>query len=79
MFGIDDQLQQLLLDSLVPLLVGAVRGTIPLTLLSFTIGLVIALVVALARISRWRVLRWVARADLATLGLPAPIRKLLNE
>ena len=23
-------------------------------------------------------LRWVARADLATLGLPAPIRKLLD-
>ncbi len=71
MFGIDDQLQQLLLDSLVPLLVGAVRGTIPLTLLSFTIGLVIALVVALARISRWRVLRWLARAFVSLIrGTP---------
>lgn len=71
MFGIDDQLQQLLLDSLVPLLVGAVRGTIPLTLLSFAIGLVIALVVALARISRWRVLRWVARAFVSLIrGTP---------
>jgi A/G-specific adenine glycosylase len=24
-------------------------------------------------------LRWIARADLATLGIPAPIRKLLED
>lgn len=38
-------------SSLGPLLLGAVKGTIPLTLASFALGLVIALVVAVMRIS----------------------------
>jgi cystine transport system permease protein len=38
-------------DSLVPLLEGTVRGTIPLTAISFVVGLVLALVVALMRLS----------------------------
>lgn len=38
-------------SSLGPLIEGAIKGTIPLTLASFTVGLVIALVVAVLRIS----------------------------
>ena len=40
----------LVVSSIGPLLSGAIRGTIPLTLISFVIGLVLALVVALARL-----------------------------
>ena len=53
---------QLVLDSLVPLLLGTVRGTIPLTALSFTGGLVLALAVALMRLSHVRPLSAAARA-----------------
>jgi L-cystine transport system permease protein len=38
-------------DSLGPLLAGTLKGTIPLTLISFTLGLVLALAVALMRLS----------------------------
>ncbi len=51
----------LAVSSLWPLLQGAVRGTIPLALMSFAVGLVIALVVALMRLSRSRVLSGLAR------------------
>ena len=62
---------ELLLRSVGPLLLGAVGGTIPLTLLSFTIGLVIALVVALARLSSMKVLAWVAGAYVSVIrGTP---------
>ena len=47
----DPSIWDLLLHSIGPLLLGAVAGTIPLTLLSFAIGLVIALLVALGRLS----------------------------
>lgn len=71
LLGLDDQTQQLLLDSLGPLALGALRGTIPLTAISFAIGLVLALVVALARISRSRVARGVARAFVSVIrGTP---------
>ncbi|RWZ61476.1 amino acid ABC transporter permease [Labedella populi] len=44
----------LVLSSIWPLLDGAVRGTIPLALVSFALGLVLALLAALARLSpRW--------------------------
>lgn len=44
----------LVLSSLGPLAVGAITGTIPLALASFAIGIVIALLAALARLSpRW--------------------------
>jgi cystine transport system permease protein len=56
----DPSTWELLLHSIGPLLIGAVAGTIPLTLLSFTIGLVIALLVALARLSKLKVLTWIA-------------------
>lgn len=51
---------ELLLNSVGPLLLGAVLGTIPLALLSFAIGFVIALVVALAKLSSVKVLSGVA-------------------
>jgi cystine transport system permease protein len=44
----------LFLDALGPIVLGAVRGTIPLTVISFAIGLVLALGLALMRLShRW--------------------------
>ncbi|WP_129336212.1 amino acid ABC transporter permease [Cellulomonas endophytica] len=62
---------ELLLDSLGPLVGGAVRGTIPLALVSFAIGLVLALVVALMRLSRRWWLRAPARAFVSVVrGTP---------
>ncbi|WP_127127397.1 amino acid ABC transporter permease [Georgenia sp. SYP-B2076] len=61
----------LILSSVGPLLSGAVLGTIPLTLLSFAGGLVIALVVALMRLSHRRVLALPARAYVSVVrGTP---------
>jgi cystine transport system permease protein len=48
-------------SSLGPMLLGAVKGTIPLALASFAIGLVLALLVAMLRISRSRVANAVGR------------------
>jgi cystine transport system permease protein len=48
-------------SSLGPILTGAITGTIPLTLASFTLGLILALIVALMRISRNIVLAGIAR------------------
>ncbi|WP_086819883.1 ABC transporter substrate-binding protein/permease [Allokutzneria sp. NRRL B-24872] len=54
-----------------PMFVGLVKVTIPLTALSFAIGLVLALLVALARISPSRVLSWLARAFISIIrGTP---------
>jgi cystine transport system permease protein len=47
----DDATWQLIRESLGPLLEGTVKGTIPLTVISFAAGLVVALVVALMRLS----------------------------
>ncbi|MBT2515167.1 amino acid ABC transporter permease [Arthrobacter sp. ISL-30] len=44
-----------------PLVTGAVTGTIPLTLASFALGLLLALLVALLRLSRNRIFSGVAR------------------
>ena len=61
----------LVLSSIGPLLSGAVRGTIPLSLISFAIGLVLALLVALARLSRRRVVSGLARAYISVIrGTP---------
>jgi len=48
---------ELFLSSFWPILSGAIVGTIPLTLMSFTFGLFIALGVALMRLSHLRVVR----------------------
>ncbi len=61
----------LVLSSIGPLLSGAVRGTIPLTLISFAVGLVLALLVALARLSRRRVVSGLARGYVSVIrGTP---------
>ncbi len=52
---------QLFLESFWPIVWGGVSGTIPLALASFAIGLVLALGVALARLSKHRVLSGIAR------------------
>ncbi|MEU4386705.1 amino acid ABC transporter permease [Promicromonospora sp. NPDC023805] len=62
---------QLAADSFWPLLRGALIGTIPLALVSFAFGLVLALVVALLRLSPNRVLSWVGRAYVSAIrGTP---------
>lgn len=52
---------QLLLDSLWPIVRGGLIGTIPLALVSFAIGLLLALAVALMRLSKNRLLSGLAR------------------
>jgi His/Glu/Gln/Arg/opine family amino acid ABC transporter permease subunit len=52
---------EVLQDTGGPMLWGAVKGTIPLTAISFAIGLVLALAAALARMSSLRALRLPAR------------------
>ena len=62
---------ELVRSSLGPLFDGLVRGTLPLTAASFVLGLAIALVVALMRLSRRRVLSGVARAYVSVIrGTP---------
>jgi cystine transport system permease protein len=62
---------QLIADSFWPLLQGGLTGTLPLALASFGIGLVLALVVALLRLSPNRVLSWVGRAYVSLIrGTP---------
>ncbi len=51
----------LMLDSFWPMVLAGLRGTIPLSLASFAIGLVIALLMALLRLSRNVVLSGIAR------------------
>lgn len=53
---------QLVLDSLWPLAQGMLFGTIPLTVISFTFGLIIAITIAIMRISS----NWLARSFAAT-------------
>lgn len=61
----------LLSRSIWPLARGALAATIPLTLASFAIGLVIAILVALARLSDSRVLRGIARVYVSLIrGTP---------
>ncbi|MDI9890855.1 amino acid ABC transporter permease [Rhodococcus sp. IEGM 1404] len=61
----------LLLDSFWPMVLAGLRGTIPLSLASFAIGLVIALAMALLRLSRNVVLRGVARFYISVIrGTP---------
>ncbi|MET0990730.1 MAG: amino acid ABC transporter permease [Glaciihabitans sp.] len=61
----------LLLRSFLPLLEGAIRGTIPLALSSFVFGIVIALGIALMRLSKVRVVSAIARAYISIIrGTP---------
>jgi cystine transport system permease protein len=62
---------ELVRSSLWPIVSGGLTGTIPLALASFALGLVIALAVALARLSRVRVLSAAARAYVSAIrGTP---------
>ncbi|MFO7689033.1 MAG: amino acid ABC transporter permease [Cryobacterium sp.] len=61
----------LFVSSLWPLINGAITGTIPLALISFAIGLVLALVLALMRLSRSRWLSNTARVYISIVrGTP---------
>jgi L-cystine transport system permease protein len=58
-------------SSLGPLLTGAITGTIPLALASFSLGLLLALLVALMRLSRNRLVSAVARIYISVIrGTP---------
>jgi cystine transport system permease protein len=58
-------------ESLGPLLMGAITGTIPLALASFALGLLLALLVALMRLSRNPVLSAIARIYISIIrGTP---------
>jgi cystine transport system permease protein len=61
----------LLWSSLWPLVSGAIAGTIPLALVSFAIGLVLALFVALMRLSRNKIVSGIARGYISVIrGTP---------
>ena len=67
----DPATRELVLRNLWPMLVATVEKTIPLTAISFAVGLVIALFVALARMSRIRPLATAARAYISVIrGTP---------
>lgn len=67
----DDSTWDLVLRSFLPLLNGAVTGTIPLALISFALGLAIALGIALLRLSKVKVLSGIARVYVSVIrGTP---------
>ncbi len=56
-----EEMIDIIQSSLLPMLKGALYYSIPLTLISFTLGMVLAIVTALARLSDVSVLRGIAR------------------
>ncbi|QEE60204.1 amino acid ABC transporter permease [Salinibacterium sp. dk2585] len=67
----DESTWDLVAGSFLPLLEGAVRGTIPLALISFALGLMIALGIALMRLSKVRVVSALARGYVSIIrGTP---------
>ena len=56
----DDRTIEILLSSFWPMLKAGVQVTIPLTLISFALGLILALLTALARLSGVKPLEWIA-------------------
>jgi len=68
---VTESLWDLLLRSFWPLALGAVKGTIPLAISSFVIGLLIALGIALMRLSRVWIVSAIARAYISVIrGTP---------
>lgn len=66
-----DSLWQLALDSLWPMVSGALTATIPLAIISFVLGLAVALMVALMRISTNKVVSGIARGYISIIrGTP---------
>ncbi|MFB5761640.1 amino acid ABC transporter permease [Paenibacillus medicaginis] len=57
----DDRKIQILIDSFWPLLKAGVAFTIPLALISFALGLILALATALVRLSNWKIPNLIAR------------------
>ncbi|MFB5675998.1 amino acid ABC transporter permease [Paenibacillus terreus] len=57
----DDRKIQILIDSFWPLLKAGVAFTIPLALISFALGLIVALATALVRLSNWKIPNLIAR------------------
>jgi L-cystine transport system permease protein len=75
---VDQSTLDLVKDSLVPLASGMLKGTIPLTLASFPIGLAIALLVALMRLSSVRVLQGLGRLYVSIIrGTPLLVQLFL--
>lgn len=69
--GTPEYYWHLVLDSFLPLVKGAILGTIPLSLISFIIGLVLAVLVALMRISANKPARTIAAAFVSIIrGTP---------
>ncbi|MDF2498816.1 amino acid ABC transporter permease [Arthrobacter koreensis] len=67
----DQPTWDLITASFLPLLTGAVTGTIPLALISFAVGLVLALGVALMRLSKIRLVSWIGRVYVSVIrGTP---------
>ena len=67
----DQPTWDLIVSSFLPLVGGAVTGTIPLALISFAVGLAIALGVALMRLSKIRLVSGTARAYVSVIrGTP---------
>src|SRR4029450_5546115 len=67
----DDATWELILRNLWPMLQATITATIPLTAISFVLGLVLALLVALARISRITPLSLLARGYVSVIrGTP---------
>jgi cystine transport system permease protein len=74
----DPATRELILRNLWPMLVATVEKTIPLTAISFAVGLVIALFVALARMSRRKALALPARAYISVIrGTPLLVQLFL--
>src|SRR4029453_18103336 len=67
---------ELVWSSFSPLVSGAIAGTIPLTLASFALGLLLALVVALLRLSRNGILSGVARFYVSVIAGTARLVQL---
>jgi len=56
-----DQLVSIAQSSLLPMVKGAIKYTIPLTIITFVLGLILAILTALARISSSKILNTIAR------------------
>ncbi|MGE6612241.1 amino acid ABC transporter permease [Peribacillus sp. NPDC076916] len=66
-----NQLVSIAQTSLYPMIEGAIQYTIPLTLISFVLGLVLAVLTALARLSSMRILQIIARVYVSIIrGTP---------
>jgi len=66
-----DRLIEIAKTSLQPLLEGAVMNTIPLTIISFIIGIILAVLTALARISHGKLFQGIARVYVSAIrGTP---------